>query len=117
MRTTRARVLIVAILLLEVIWFVMPRTGSQPLSPAAQAAAVACSQNPSEAARAKLDAALEADTSARGLQSLGLMGLVVVLDAIGIYCFWNHGHRRSKKFLANNSWTKSAQAAKCQQAS
>lgn len=95
MSATPPKIAIVVILLLQVIWFVMPRSGSHPLSPAAREAAVAYAQNPSEAARAKLDVALQEDTTAAGLRFYGLAALVLVLDGIGVYCFWNHGDRKA----------------------
>ena len=95
MRATPARIAIVVILLVQVIWFVMPSTGSHPLGPKAREAAVAYAENPSEAPRAKLDVALQEDSAARDLRFGGLAALVLVLDGIGVYCFWNHGNRKA----------------------
>ena len=44
---------------------------------------------------AKLDVALQEDTATTGLRWFGLAALVLVLDGIGVYCFWNHGDRKA----------------------
>ena len=95
MRATPPRIAIVVILLIQVIWFTMPSAGSHQLGPKAREAAAAYAEKPSEGARARLDAALHEDSAARELRFGGLAALVLVLDGIGVYCFWNHGNRKA----------------------
>ena len=86
--------MIAAIVLLQLVWLVAPRSGSRPLSPRALEAARESVEHPSQNATTSLEQQLSRDVDHRDKRNAGLFVLLLVLDGIGIYYFWNSGVRR-----------------------
>ena len=95
MRKMLPRLLIAAIVVLQLVWVVIPRTGSHPVSARVRQAIVSHESSP----KAELDAAVaeaEAqDAAVAGRWAAAGFALVAGADIALIYFFWNYGTRKT----------------------
>lgn len=92
-RMSLPRVAIIAVLVTQLMWFFLPRSGSHPLSPKAREAAIVYARNPTPATKMALDTMLLQEDRNVSLWVWPTMALLLVVDAAGIYYFWNYGDR------------------------
>jgi hypothetical protein len=95
MRLTLPRVLISTAVLLEAMWFIAPKFGSGPPSQRAQAAFHESVEHLSPASGAAFEAQLNRDVEMAGRRQLGIFALLLILDGVGIYYFWNDGTKNA----------------------
>jgi hypothetical protein len=88
------RVVIVMVLVGQLAWFIMPRSGSHPLSQRAIKAAQTAAEHPSAATKAAFEEELRRIPCRDNALLLTVFTVMLVLDGIGIYYFWNYGYRR-----------------------
>ena len=92
---TLPRVAIFVVLIAELLWVVLPRSGSHPLSPPVLKAAIAYAQNPTPATQAAFDLELQQEGGHAGIWFCAAIVLMLVVDAAGVYFFWNYGVRKA----------------------
>ena len=75
----------------ELVWLVIPRIGSYPVSPRMRQAIEAHANSPQARRDAAIDKAARLDGIESDRQAIAVLMLVLALDCILVYFFWNYG--------------------------
>jgi hypothetical protein len=95
MKKALPRLLIIAIVILQLAWLVIPRTGSQPVSARVRQAFVSHESGPKSELDAAVAKAEAQDAAVAGRWAIAVFALVAGIDIALIYFFWNYGTRKT----------------------
>lgn len=95
MKNIQARLLIAAVVILQLVWIAIPRIGSYPVSPRVRQAIMTHLSCPKSERDAAVSAAMDQDATVRCRWDIVIFALVVGFDIALIYFFWNYGTRKS----------------------
>jgi len=95
MRKMLPRLLIAAIVILQLVWVVIPRTGSHPVSARVRQAFVSHESGPKSELDAAVAKAEAQDAAVAGRWAVSALVLVAGIDIALIYFFWNYGTRKT----------------------
>jgi len=93
-KTALSRLFIVLLLVGQLLWLVMPRSGSHPLSHRAIDAARAEAEHPSAATKAAFEQELSRDSGRDAVWFFTAVAAILIVDGACIYWFWNFGYRK-----------------------
>jgi hypothetical protein len=95
MKKTLPRFLIGAVVMLQLVWFVSPRSGSHPVSARVRQAFQLHEAGPKSELDAALAKAEAQDAVEAGRWAVAVLALVVGIDIALIYFFWNYDTRKT----------------------
>jgi hypothetical protein len=90
------RLLIAAVIILQLVWFVIPSIGSHPVSPRVRQAIESHQSSPKSEQDAALAEAFAQDSADGSREAIEILALVGVVDIALIYFFWNYGTRKTR---------------------
>jgi hypothetical protein len=95
MKRILPRLLIVAVVVLQLIWITKPRIGSSRLGPRARQAMEAYSASPTPERSEAIFKAMAQDGTTAGPWMFAPFVLIIAFDIALIYFFWNYGTRKT----------------------